>query len=177
MSRPLKVLKWMLGLAVLGVMLSSAGIYAYIHFLKDDAPAPLSFEQRDALPVATVVSATGCASPESKTFESGDADFEVFYLDQKIVGATSVMSGQVQVCGEVIVGGTIDIDATTLTDGTQKADALQGFFQADEFPVVTLTVGANETATAVFSGTETAVRFQGWFRDNKPNVSVEINSP
>jgi hypothetical protein len=172
MNRPVRALKWVVGaLLVVGVV-SSAGIYAYIKVFKEDAPPPLSFDQRDKQS-----GAPQCESPENKTFESGFVDFDLTDSDQNVVGSTSVMSGEVQVCGDLIVGGTIDVDAASLVSGTEKAEELQAYFQADEFPIVTLAVGSNGLATAAFAGTEKTVSFVGDFRDGKPNISVKITAP
>jgi hypothetical protein len=176
-----RLVKWGAGLLLLAGVLSSAGIYAYINFLKEDAPPPLSFEQRDAqvstIAKSEVVGATGvatCDAPIAKTFDAGSVDVTVADSDQVMVGNTSMMSGEVQVCGELIVGGTIDIDASTLMDGTEKAEALQAFLQADEFPIVTLTIASVGKGTALIADKEVPVELVATFRDGKPVVSVAI---
>jgi hypothetical protein len=171
-----RLLKWGVGLLVLAGVLSSAGIYAYINFLKEDAPPPLSFEQRDAQVTTVAKSAVAdpCEAPVAKTFDAGSVELTVMDTDQVMVGKTSVMSGEVQVCGELIVGGTIDIDASTLMSGTAKADGLQTFLQAEEFLIVTVTIASEGSGTALIADKEVPVEVVATFRDGQPVVSVTI---
>ncbi len=180
-SRVKRLLKWGIGAIVAGGVLSSAGIYAYINFLKDDAPPPLSFEQRDKQTASSVVSASGCDSPTSKKFNS-QGSLQMTATDSAgatMTASTSAISGDVLVCNGTVVSGTVDVDATSFQNesAATQGDALRSFLEAEEFQVITITFQDATSATATVKGEDVSTLATGIFDGDIPKFTVLLSSP
>jgi hypothetical protein len=176
-----RLLKWGIAAVVAAGLLSSAGIYVYINFLKDDAPPPLSFEQRDKQAASTLVAASGCDTPVSKKFDS-QGSLQITATDSAgatMTASSSAISGEVMVCNGTVVGGTVDVDATSLKNESAPAqgDALRSFLDADEFQVITITFQDATSATATIKGEDISTLATGEFDGDVPKFTVLLSSP
>jgi hypothetical protein len=140
--------------------LSWVAIYVYIHVFKEDPPPPLSFDTLDA--ATTTVAAVAQSGCSPLTFESGRAVLTVAdpaKASRALEVTSQAMSGELTICNGLATSGTIDIDVSTAVAATGEADTAAGrtALQADEFPVVSITLNGADPATVLVAGDERQV--------------------
>jgi hypothetical protein len=170
-----RLIIWAVGAIVAVLALSWVGVYVYINFIKADPPPPLSFDSLDA---ATTTSANAASSSSCSplTIESGRAVFTVNVADGAVVSLSGdTVSGEVSVCDGVVSTGTIDVDVVSAQAATdaETAAALEAL-QADEFPVVSLTVTEPGKALALVAGEERTVTAQVQLDGSAATVSADL---
>ncbi len=131
--------------------LSWIGIYLYINVFKEDPPPPLSFDTLDASTTSLSAADTSACSPLS--FESGRAVFTVADPSdaaKTIELSSQALSGELMVCNGLAQSGTVDVDVSGATAASGDADSAAGrtALQAEEFPVVSITLAGSDPAAS-----------------------------
>ncbi len=158
--RVLRFLMFGVGGIVALLALSWIAIYLYINVFKEDPPPPLSFDTLDAS--TTSLSAAGTSGCSPLSFESGRAVLTV--ADPASAGkmielSTQAMSGELSVCAGIAQSGTVDIDVSSAVAASGEDDSKAGraALQADEFPVVSITLAGTDPAIVLVAGDERQV--------------------
>jgi polyisoprenoid-binding protein YceI len=154
-TRGKKLALWIGGAVVALVILVVGGTWVYINLIKDDAPAELSFEGRDAATTtpaaaATTVapgvdtSAAGTATIATAPVAAGEGidgswaatnESQLGYRVKEVlfgqstegVGRTNAITGTLSVAGTTVASGDFTVDMTTLSsDSGNRDNQVQG---------------------------------------------------
>jgi len=147
---------WIIGAVVALVVLFVGGPFVYINFIKDDAPARLTFEDATTTSAGSGSStsassaATGtptAANPIEGTWTVTDGS-QVGYRVKEVLfgqsaeaaGRTSDVTGQVTIAGTTVVAASFTADMTTVASDESRRDGqFNGrIMNTSEFPEATL---------------------------------------
>lgn len=157
---------WIIGAVVALVVVFVGGPFVYINFIKEDAPARLTFEDATTSTTAGSRSSTSASSATSaaSTATSGTATAanpiegtwtvtdgsQVGYRVKEVLfgqsteaaGRTSDVTGQVTITGTTVGAASFTADMTTVTSDESRRDSqFNGrIMNTSEFPEATLTL-------------------------------------
>jgi polyisoprenoid-binding protein YceI len=131
-------------IAVLGVAVAvTAGTWGYIHFVKDDAPPPLSLDAAGtAGTTVTTAARSGVDGTYSVTLGS-QAGYRVeevlFGQHAEAVGRTNDVTGTITIAGTKVTTGTFTVDMTTVeSDEARRDNQFKGrIMNVSSFPTAT----------------------------------------
>ena len=152
MTRGKKLALWIGGAVVALVILVVGGTWVYINLIKDDAPAELSFEERDAATTTPAAAATTVApgvDTSAATTAAGagttapvaagggidgtwaaTTESQLGYRVKEVlfgqstegVGRTNAITGALSVAGTTVASGDFTVDMTTLSSDSGNRD-------------------------------------------------------
>ena len=122
--------RWLVVGVVTVAVLAVAGPFAYINFIKSDAPAPLTAATTTPSSPATTQAGQSTGDDPiagSYSVTSGSqAGYRVkevlFGQDTEAVGRTSAVSGQITVDGTRVTAGDFSVDLTTVQSDQSRRD-------------------------------------------------------
>ena len=165
-----KLALWIGGGIVAVVLLVLGGTWVYINLIKDDAPAELSFEEKDAAsttsapaaasdPTAAAAGTTVAVADTAGSPASGEgidgtwtatSASELGYRVKEVlfgqstegVGRTNAISGSLAVAGSTVESGDFTVDMTTVASDSRNRDRqFQGrIMDTSTFPTSTFTL-------------------------------------
>lgn len=129
-------LKWIVAAPLLAVVLVTGGTWAYIQFLRDDAPEPLSLDTTGTGDAATTSTTGGTAGTTAaagdgitgawKVATGSQAGYrvnEVLFGQKAVaVGRTDAVTGQVEITGDRVTTGSFTVDMATVRSDESRRD-------------------------------------------------------
>ena len=149
MARTKKFWKWSAGGVGVVLLLVVGGPFVYIHFIRDDAPAPISFADADKANASTTApstttggssgSSTATTTPAanatplsggiSGTWQATNTSLFGYRVKEKLFGQgaeaygrTNSVTGNIAVNGTTISTGTLTVDLTTVASDQSQRD-------------------------------------------------------
>jgi polyisoprenoid-binding protein YceI len=131
-----RLLKWIIGVALVLVVLISAGTFVYIHFIEGDAPKPLTLNDASSKTPSTTGDASSSAAPAqgatgvAGTWNVHSSDSTVGYrveenlFGQKntAVGRTNAVTGNIVISGTSVTSASFTADMTKVSSDRQQRD-------------------------------------------------------
>jgi polyisoprenoid-binding protein YceI len=129
-------LKWLIIVPVAAVLLATGGTWAYIEFVRGDAPDRLAFDRPASAAPAPPAEAGGGALDGTWTVTTGSragyrVDEVLFGQDTTAVGRTTDVSGTLTVAGTTVTSARVVVDLTTVrSDETRRDNQFRGRIMA-----------------------------------------------
>lgn len=146
----LRRLPWVIpGVLLLGFGALQGGIWVYINWIKEPAPARLSFENRDAeaatassVPVTAAIELTGTWTVSAPSTAGYRVKEILFGQDTEGVGRTDQVTGEVRIDGTTVGATELAVDLETVTSDESRRDEQfrDRLLNVAEFPVALFTL-------------------------------------
>jgi Uncharacterized conserved protein len=127
----MRPLKWLAIALPLAVVLAFGGTWAYVEFVKDEAPARLTLEGTGAPATSSTTGSAGSsdATGVEGTWKAASGSQAGYRVDEVLLGRNTEAAGRTDdVTGELVISGsqvtdaTVTVDMTTVTSDESKRD-------------------------------------------------------
>lgn len=125
-------LKWLVVAVPLAAVLALGGTWAYVEFIKEDAPARLTLNGAGAAAPSPTTGAAGASTEAAgvngtwKATSGSQAGYRVQEVllgrNAEAAGRTDDVSGELVIEGSQVTGATITVDMTTVTSDADRRD-------------------------------------------------------
>jgi polyisoprenoid-binding protein YceI len=131
--RPGRLAGWLVGAAVVLVLLAVGGAFIYIHFISGPAPAPLSLKSTPAAsagPSATAAPPAGTAGPLAGSWRVAAGSVVGYRVNEVLagqnnvaVGRTSEVTGTMTITGTSVTAASFTVPMATIHSDESERDA------------------------------------------------------
>lgn len=126
----MRPLKWLAVVVPVVAVLAFGGTWAYVEFIKDEAPAPLTLEGSGAPATSSTTAAAGSAATGVEGTWTATAGSQAGYrVDEVLLGRNAEAAGRTDdVTGELVISGNqvtdaaVTVDMTTVTSDESRRD-------------------------------------------------------
>ena len=149
--RTRRLVWWLAGAAVVGVLLVVGGAFVYIHFISGPAPAPLSLKNVKSSPSAGTAASRGGSQSLAGSWRVASGSLVGYRVNEMLagqnniaVGRTSDISGTMTIKGSTVTAASFTVAMDTIKSNESERDAqFNGrIMDTAAYPTGTLTLTA-----------------------------------